>query len=108
MNDSANQNDNETPLEGLEHLVQDFLMKRKNELRDLETYVANSDFDQIRQLTHKWKGYSAPYGFGRLGELAEYMNQLAHDQNTAQCRLVVTQMKDYLTLKEQQLKHLFV
>src|SRR4051812_8190394 len=105
MDDMTNQNDNETPLEGLEHLIPDFLQKRKVEIKELETFVASSDFDQIRQLTHKWKGYSAPYGFGRLGTLADTMNTLAHDKNTSQCQVVLRQMQDYLLLKEAQLKH---
>ena len=105
MDDSTNQNDNETPLEGLEHLVHEFLLKRKNELKDLESYIVNEDYDQIRQLTHKWKGYSAPYGFGKLGTLAEKMNLLAHDKNTPQIRAIFSQIKDYLAIKENQLKH---
>ena len=98
-------NDNETPLEGLEHLVHDFLLKRKTELQELENFVAQQDFDQIRHLTHKWKGYSAPYGFGRLGALAETMNTLANEKDGQQCKVIFAQMKTYLVQKEAQLKN---
>lgn len=104
-NNSFAENETETPLEGLEHLVPDFLVKRKIELKELETFVATSDFDQIRQLTHKWKGYSAPYGFGTLGTLAESMNIRAHDKDTAQCASILKEMQEYLVAKEQHLKN---
>jgi len=106
MDDSTNQNDNETPLEGLEHLVPDFLNKRKIELKELETFIADRNYDQIRQLTHKWKGYSAPYGFGKLGLLAEGLNALAHQQATTEMDSTLVQIKQYLSEKEVQFKDL--
>ena len=76
------------------------------ELQELETFVANKDFDQIRQLTHKWKGYSAPYGFGRLGTLAEGMNTRAHEQDSGQCAAILSEIKTYLSNKEEQIRNL--
>lgn len=94
------------PVEGLESLVPEFIEKRKIELPNLQSYIAQEDFDQIRQLTHRWKGFSAPYGFGRLGTLAEEMNTHAHAKDARQCLEIFNKMKDYLAAKEIQFKDL--
>jgi HPt (histidine-containing phosphotransfer) domain-containing protein len=103
INNNPPSSDIEVPLEGLEHLVPEFLLKRKNELQELESYIQNKDFNKIGQLTHKWKGYSAPYGFGQLGRLANEMNILCEEKDLSKYQDILGKMKDYLSKKEKQI-----
>lgn len=103
-NQNPNENPGEIPVKELEHLVPEFLEKRKKELASLFTWIEEKNYEEIRALTHKWKGYSEPYGFGRLGELAKDMNVAAHSQDHTTALKLFAEMKLYLKGKEAQIK----
>lgn len=90
----------EKPLPGLEPFFDEFLRDRTEECNgELSTALATSDFEAIRRLAHKWKGFCEPYGFGGLGQMAIRLEQQAAAQNMAECQKLFEQIQAYLATK---------
>ena len=90
----------EIPLDGLEGLYHEFLESREAELSDLKKAIAENDFTSIIGLGHKWKGFSAPYGFGQLALLATELEEAARGQSIEQCNLLTQEIAEYLSFKK--------
>ena len=90
----------EIPLEGLEGFYPEFLSSREAELGDLKQALSGSDFTSIMALAHKWKGFSAPYGFGQLGLLAAELEEAARNNSLDQCKALTQEIAEYLTSKK--------
>ncbi len=90
----------EIPLEGLEGFYQDFLTSRETELSELQSALSRADFAEVMSLAHKWKGFSAPYGFGHLGFLAAELEEAARDASLDLCQALAQEISDYLRSKK--------
>jgi len=91
---------NECPQQGLEPFVKGFLADRCDESEELAVFLSKSDFEQIKSLAHKWKGFSLPYGFKLLGELSIDLELAAKQSDLGQCELLVQDIKKYLEIKK--------
>ncbi len=90
----------EIPLDGLEVHYQDFLASREAELSDLKKALAENDFSSMMALGHKWKGFSAPYGFGQLALLATELEEAARSNSLEQCHVLTLEIAEYLSFKK--------
>lgn len=95
---------NEKPQKGLEKFVDEFYNDRIAELGQLQDSFKRLDYDFIRGLAHKWKGFSQPYGFDALASLSEDLEEssLAHDQERS--RQLIASIAKYLENKGKLLK----
>jgi len=90
----------EIPLAGLEDYYQDFLTSREAELNELRFALTQPDFAAVMALAHKWKGFSAPYGFGQLGVLAAELEEAARNSSLDSCHALISEVSDYLRFKK--------
>lgn len=86
----------EIPLDGFEVFHQDFLNERKQELKLLRTALDGQDFKTLGQMGHKWKGFSAPYGFQELAELSVKLEAAAQDASATKCLELLQEIDAYL------------
>lgn len=86
----------EIPLEGFEQYQDEFLVTRKEELLTLREALKSSNFRPLAEQAHKWRGFSAPYGFQELGLLADRLEDAALSKDAQGCDKVLKQVADYL------------
>ena len=69
---------------GLEEYVDEFIEDRTLELKSLRIFLEEGDLEAIREITHRWKGFCAPYGFNFLEkmslEIEQYISTSEKDQ----------------------------
>ena len=86
----------EVPLPGFEEFHDEFLATRKVELIVLNEALGRQEFQVLSGYAHKWRGFSAPYGFQELGELANELEEQALGENTQSCEDILKRVADYL------------
>ena len=94
----------ETPTPGLEAYINEFLTDRISELKELNIHLENSEFEAIRAVAHKWKGFCAPYGFNHLETLGIALEKKATELSLTDVSDLLLQIRDYLALKEEIIK----
>ena len=97
-------NSQETPSPGLEGFAEEFLKNRFEEINELKNFLALRDFDSIKTIAHKWKGFSAPYGFGKLEDISTKLEQDAENHLTSACENQLLNATKYLDQKTEELK----
>lgn len=90
----------EKPLEGLESFYSEFLTNRELELQELQSALAAQNFTTIAEISHRWKGFCEPYGFGQLGKIAKELEEMAKLQDAKQCHGLLATVEDYLAHKK--------
>ncbi len=90
---------NERPEPGLEPFIDDFLQKRKTEVRELKLALAKNDFVLLESYAHNWKGFARPYGFILLEDFALRLEQSSADQNLSLSIDLINQVEEYLEIK---------
>lgn len=90
----------ETPLAGLEGYYQEFLHARLDDLKAMNESLISGNYPVIMKLAHKWKGFSVPYGFGVLGEIAMELEVCAEAGDGNGCQQLLTETKDYLLIQK--------
>ena len=90
----------EIPLEGLEEFFDGFLLSRQEELGLMRDALVLLDFNTLSQIAHQWKGFSAPYGFGKLERLAIELEVCAHNAQAEHCESILLEADQYLNLKK--------
>jgi len=68
--------------DGIQALVPEFLAGRRRELPQLREWLANGDFQRIRDTGHNLKGNGAPYGFPELTAIGACLQDQATAANT--------------------------
>ncbi|HXH75507.1 MAG TPA: Hpt domain-containing protein [Bacteriovoracaceae bacterium] len=86
----------EVPLPGLESYHDEFLASRKGELSVLKEAMKTKDFKVLSLMAHKWKGFSAPYGFQELERLSLSLEKCAEDEQNDQCNELLMKIEAYL------------
>ena len=95
---------NEKPAPGLEEFVLEFLEDRLSEFQTLNESFSKKDFEGLRAMAHKWKGFCAPYGFNYLEVLSIKLEELASNKNSSEVDGVLNDISQYLGEKEKILK----
>lgn len=86
----------EVCLPGFEKFHPEFLKSRREELISLVAALKELDFSVLIGHSHKWRGFSAPYGFQELAVLAEELETEALRKNSQSCELILVKIADYL------------
>jgi len=94
----------EKPEEGLEDFQKEFLESRSEELKKVHILADQGNFDEISKLSHTWKGFSKPYGFEIMGQLAIILEKSSIDKDLDSLSEVIYNLNAYLDLKRKQLK----
>lgn len=87
----------------LEYLPE-FLARRFQDISDLDNYIQNKKYDEVRAICHRIYGVAAPYGMAELGQLAKSLGDKAKTSDQRACRAVLEQMFGYLKEAEIHLK----
>ncbi|MCO5142331.1 MAG: hypothetical protein M9962_04480 [Oligoflexia bacterium] len=95
------QNSREIPDEGLEIFVEEFITDREKEIQEVHSFFERADFKQIKKVTHKWIGYSEPYGFATLADLAKELNILLDTEDLVRAKAVLLKIETYIKSKKE-------
>ncbi len=80
----------------LEDLIPSFLQNRRNELADIESALASSDFESIRRMAHTWKGICRPYGFVHLETLSRSLEDAGDRESQEDVNGLINEIRAYL------------
>ncbi|MBU2551944.1 MAG: response regulator [Proteobacteria bacterium] len=80
----------------LEELIPGFLAKRRQEADEMGRALETGDLERLRQLGHSLKGSSRMYGFSRMGDLGQAVEEAARADDPAAARENVKALTDYL------------
>lgn len=81
----------------LADLIPSFLQNRKNELAELKTAQAKSDFEFVRRMSHTWKGICRPYGFVHLETLSKSLEEAGEREDATDVGSILLEMDTYLS-----------
>lgn len=95
---------NEKPEPGLETFIPEFLDDRFNEINEIRKSLDSNDHSILHELTHKWIGFSKPYGFIWLEGAAKELKEIAREGKTEQASILIDKIEEYLEAKKKQLK----
>jgi HPt (histidine-containing phosphotransfer) domain-containing protein len=85
---------------GLEGFFESFMLSRQQELHLLNLALDNLEYSTLLRMAHQWKGYSAPYGFGKLAQLAVELEDSAYGKDLDRCRSLLHDIYQYLQNKK--------
>ena len=86
----------EKAMEGLEEFQSDFIKDRQAELAKVDP----TDLLELSQLSHKWKGFAAPYGFHYLEKIALEIDVACKAKNLVDCKKSLDELSEYLEMKK--------
>ena len=89
----------EAPQKGLESYLREFYDDRLSEIKTAHDYLDRQNFDLIKELAHKWKGYSSPYGFNLLGQLGKELEVASLNREETESREILDLIDQYMTIK---------
>ena len=84
------------PDQDLEPLIPGYLSKRRQDCTDLTEAVVNTDFETARIRGHSMKGTGKAYGFEKITEIGALIEKAAKEQDLAEIKNGIDQLKDYL------------
>ncbi len=87
---------------GLEKFVHEFIYDRENELEMLSKNLQKQEFEEIRKVAHRWKGFCAPYGFKTLEEYCVKLEKLCEREDYREIELMFLNIKDYIKKRKEQ------
>src|SRR5690554_1428319 len=93
----------ETPEEGLEEYLENFLDKRRSDLDEMKTWYEKNDMENVKKILHKWEGFAEPYGFGGLRVFSGQVRASIQLQKPELFEKICTQLQAYLLYKERTL-----
>lgn len=82
--------------ESFSDIVPWFLDNRKEDIKRVKEFVDVSDFDQIQRMGHRWKGTCASYGFQKLSEAGELLEELAARKNKEEILQLLDRASEYV------------
>ena len=94
----------ERPEPELTQFIPEFIQDRRTEVHKIREQLQNDQYQLISSLTHKWKGFAGPYGFGKLVLFAAQLTQESNSKNKIKVASTLDAIEEYLVLKEVQFK----
>jgi HPt (histidine-containing phosphotransfer) domain-containing protein len=89
--------------EALAPFISEFYSDRLDEIKQVDNASQMGEFTLIKEIAHKWKGFSAPYGFNHLGVMAAELESAAKSSDESKCKNLVNDVKKYMDLKKKSL-----
>jgi HPt (histidine-containing phosphotransfer) domain-containing protein len=77
-------------------LIPGFLNNRKEDIKNLELYLEEGDFEQIERLGHSMKGSGAGYGFNGISEIGKAIEIAGKKKDVEGIKGGIANLKDYL------------
>ena len=81
----------------LEDLIPTFLSNRRKELDTLRAALAAADFEQLRQLGHRMRGVGNSYGFERVSDIGQRIEDAARSGDKSALETQIAHYADYLS-----------
>ncbi|MBD64888.1 MAG: hypothetical protein CME62_06755 [Halobacteriovoraceae bacterium] len=94
---------NEKTLDGLQEFVGEFYSDRNDELSQMREMLKEKNYEELRAMAHKWKGFSVPYGFNGLETLSRQLEKDCESMDYGAASERIEQISDYLNAKGQTL-----
>jgi HPt (histidine-containing phosphotransfer) domain-containing protein len=85
---------------GLEGFFESFMLSRQHELQLLNLALDSLEYSTLLRIAHQWKGYSVPYGFGKLEHLAQQLEMSAQSEDRERCERLLADIYHYLQHKK--------
>lgn len=82
--------------ESFADIVPWFLDNRKEDIKKVKDFADVADFEQIQRMGHRWKGTCASYGFQKLSEVGETLEDLSLRKNKEAIIALMDKTSDYL------------
>ena len=89
----------EIPWPSLVSYYEEFLDTRIVELDLIKTALKTKNYKVLVDFAHKWRGFSAPYGFGVLGQIALLLEECLEASNYDGCQSLIDEVEVYLSTK---------
>ncbi|NQU65269.1 MAG: Hpt domain-containing protein [SAR324 cluster bacterium] len=80
----------------LKDLIPSFLKNRAEDIKKVQAYLAENDFESIQMLGHSLKGNGAGYGFDELSVIGQELERAAIDKSAETIDKVRDRMSAYL------------
>ncbi len=100
MDEKYSKLDSEHLEPALSEFYEEFISDRYNELPELNKGIEEKNFGIIEELSHKWKGFSAPYGFAGLAQIAALMETSAKNKDIESSQRLAKEVIEYLKYKK--------
>ncbi|MCH2534736.1 MAG: hypothetical protein MK008_09875 [Bdellovibrionales bacterium] len=100
MLNAKNNFKDEKPAEGLEDFTVEFCNNRIVEIDYLTSQLQQKKFSEIKSLSHKWKGFSSPYGFHHLEKIAHELHSKSQNEDYESCKNLIQEASEYLKQKQ--------
>ncbi len=84
---------------GLEKFAKEFFQDRCSELSLMQESLKRKDFEGIRKVAHKWKGFCTPYGFHYLENLSQEVEKVASEKDFVKISSLLEEISSYLEEK---------
>ncbi len=84
----------------LEELIPEFLEMKRSDIRSIDTYIKEKDFEKIRIIGHSMKGAGSGYGFDRITEIGADIERAAENDDSKTIALKNAELSDYLNRVE--------
>lgn len=82
--------------EDLQDLIPGYLENRRKDIAEMAAALERGDFETIRFLGHKMKGTGGGYGFDRITEIGEALEDAAKRSQTQEIRDQIDRLQVYL------------
>lgn len=90
----------ERPVKMLKQYETEFLEDRKTEMQTLKEFLTQSNLNAIKQIAHKWRGFSQPFGFNFLSESSIKLEEICEKKDIEECWNIYAKIQNYLEIKE--------
>jgi|SRR6056297_2499425 len=78
----------------LKPIIPQFLENRKKDIKEIESYLKEDNFKQIKIIGHSMKGSGGGYGFEEITKIGEKIEKAAKDENEEE----ITRQVEYLNI----------
>ena len=94
---------NNSYLPGLAPFIPDFISERFKDLDQLDVFLKNQQWKEVKSITHKWKGFCEPYGFAEMiGHCQVIEERILNGQHDSFGPLL-DEVRSYLLKKKEEL-----
>ena len=81
----------------LEPLMSDFYEGRKDDIEALKEAIENNNWHEIERRGHILGGVCGTYGFGKLGELGDFLENSARPENKNEIITIINTIEKYMS-----------
>ncbi|MEB1806719.1 MAG: Hpt domain-containing protein [Bacillaceae bacterium] len=80
----------------LKDLIPGFMENRKKDIETMKFALSEEDFEQVRMIGHRMKGFGSGYGFEFITELGKQLEEGAKEGDKLKIEGAITALINYL------------